>query len=81
MANVNDAQVREWQASNRMDHQIAAAIAIWARGKEKGTSLPSDAEFERGLDFVASPSSYTRAKNLLAGLGVLSTGSGPYNVA
>ena len=81
MASASDAQVSEWQASNRMDHQIAAVIAIWARGKERGTSLPSDAEFERALDFVPSSSSYTRAKNLLARLGVLGTGNGPYYVA
>jgi hypothetical protein len=81
VANASDAQVREWQASSRMDHQIAAAIAIWARGKERGTALPPDAEFGRELDFSASPSSYTRAKKLLAGLGVLSTASGPYYVA
>jgi hypothetical protein len=43
MANATDAQVREWQASNRMDHQIAAAIALWARGKEAHATagLPS----------------------------------------
>jgi hypothetical protein len=64
-----------------MDHQIAAVIAIWARGRERGTSLPSNAEFGRELDFVPSPSSYKRAKNLLARVGVLGTGSGPYYVA
>jgi hypothetical protein len=42
MASASDAQVSEWQASNRMDHQIAAVVAIWARGKERGTSLPSN---------------------------------------
>jgi hypothetical protein len=81
MASATDAQISEWQASSRMDHQIAAAIAIWARGKEKGTALPADAEFGRELDFAASPSSYARAKNLLAGLGVLGVGRGPYYVA
>ena len=81
MASASDAQVSEWQASNRMDHQIAAVIAIWARGKERGTSLPSNAEFERELDFVPSPSSYKRAKNLLVRLGVLGTGNGLYYVA
>jgi hypothetical protein len=81
MASASDAQVSEWQASNRMDHQMAASIAIWARGKERGTSLPSNAEFERELDFVPSPSSFTRAKDLLAGLGVLGTGNGPYHAA
>jgi hypothetical protein len=79
MTDASDAQVSEWQASNRMDHQIAAAIAIWARGKETGTALPADAEFGRELDFAASPSSYTRAKNLVAGLGVLN--AGPFYVA
>jgi hypothetical protein len=64
-----------------MDHQIAAVIATWARGKERGTSLPSNADFERELDFVPSPSSYQRAKNLLARLGVLGAGNGPYYVA
>jgi hypothetical protein len=81
MASASDAQVSEWQASNRMDHQIAAVIATWARGKERGTSLPSNAEFGRELDFVPSPSSYKRAKNLLVRLGVLGTGNGPYYVA
>jgi hypothetical protein len=81
MACASDAQVSEWQASNRMDHQIAAVIAIWARGKERGTSLPANAEFERQLDFVASPSSFKRAKDLLVRSGVLTRNGGPYQVA
>jgi hypothetical protein len=80
-ASTNDAQIREWQASHRIDHQIAAAIALWAKGKETGTVLPADTEFGRDLDFAASPSSYRRAKNLLAELGVLGTGHRPYYVA
>jgi hypothetical protein len=59
----------------------SAVIAIWAQGKETGTSLPSNAEFERELDLVPSPSSYKRAKNLLVRLGALGTGNGPYYVA
>jgi DNA-binding GntR family transcriptional regulator len=81
MASASDAQVSGWQASTRMDHQIAAVIAIWARGKEKGTSLPSNAELERKLDFVPSPSTYRRAKNLLVQAGVLGRGDGSYYVA
>lgn len=81
MVSASDAQVSEWQASNRMDHQIAAVIAIWARDKERGTSLPTDAEFERELDFVPSSGSCKRAKNLLARLGILGTDSGLYYVA
>jgi hypothetical protein len=34
MASATDAQVSEWQASGRVDHQIAAVIAIWTQGKE-----------------------------------------------
>jgi hypothetical protein len=81
MASASDAQVSEWQASTRMDHQIAAVIARWARDKEKGTALPPNAEFERELDFVPSSSSYTRAKKLLVRVGVLGSGDGPYYVA
>jgi hypothetical protein len=44
-------------------------------GQGKGISLPSNAEFERELDFVPGPTSYKRAKNLLVRLGVLGTGT------
>jgi len=81
MASVSDAQVSEWQASHRMDHQIAAVIAKWARGKERGTALPTRADFARELDFVPSATSYTRAKNLLVRSGVLARNNGRYQVA
>jgi hypothetical protein len=81
MASASDAQVSEWQASARMHHQIAAVIAIWARGKERGTSLPPNAAFERELDFVPSPSTHRRAKKLLVRVGVLGSGDGLYYVA
>ena len=81
MAGVTDAQVREWKASTRMDHRIAAAIAAWAGGQEHGTVLPDNGVFGRQLGIEASPSTYWRAKRLLARHGLLASGDGPYHVA
>ena len=67
MASASDAQVSEWQASNRMDHQIAAVIAIWAPGKERGTSLPSNAEFGRELDLVPSQAATSEPRTSWSG--------------
>jgi hypothetical protein len=75
-----DTQIAEWGSSSRMDHQIAAVIATWARGKERGTVLPSNDELACELDFAASASSYRQAKRFLASQGVLSSNDGPYCV-
>jgi hypothetical protein len=78
---VTDAQVAAWRASGKTYQVIAAEIAVWARGKERGTVLPDDQVFGRQLDIDTSPSTYRRAKMLLAAEGVLSTSDGPFQVA
>jgi hypothetical protein len=75
-----DAQVRSWLGSGKQYQIIAAGIANWATGKERGTALPDDDEIGRRLDFVASDSTYRRAKVFLVTQGVL-LHEGSYEVA
>ncbi|MCW2930960.1 MAG: hypothetical protein JWM19_1922 [Actinomycetia bacterium] len=70
-------QVSSWRATGYPYKLIAAAIAEWAAGKERGTVLPDD-EFFR---IEASASTYKRAKRFLATQGVLETSDGPFQVA
>jgi hypothetical protein len=76
-----DAQVGAWRASGKTYQVIAAEIAVWARGKERGTVLPDDQVFGRQLNIDTSPSTYRRAKMFLVAQGVLSTSDGPFQVA
>jgi len=76
-----DAQVSAWRASGKTYQVIAAEIALWARGKERGTVLPDNQVFGRKLNIDPSPSTYRRAKMLLVRQGVLSTSDGPFQVA
>jgi len=78
---LTDAQLSSWRASGKTYQIIAAEIAVWARGKERGTVLPDNVAFGRRLGIEASPSTYKRAKMLLAAQGVLSTSDGPFQVA
>lgn len=78
---VTDAQVSSWRASGKAYQVIAAEIAVWARGRERGTVLPDNEVFGRQLSIDASPSTYRRAKMHLVALGVLSTSDGPFQVA
>jgi hypothetical protein len=78
---ITDAQVSSWRASGKSYQVIAAEIAVWARGKERGTVLPDNEAFGRRLSIDASPSTYRRAKLYLVALGVLSTSDGPFQVA
>ena len=66
-----DAQLRSWLGSGKRYQVIAATIAKWATGKERGTALPDNDEIGRHLDFVASPHTYHRAKRFLVTQGVL----------
>lgn len=45
---------------------LAAEMAEWADGKERGTVLPDNSVFGRDLDVVVGPSTYQRAKRFLA---------------
>jgi hypothetical protein len=72
-----DARVSLWRASGKTYQVIAAEIAVWARGKERGTVLPDNSVF--GIE--ASRSTYQRAKTFLVTNGVLSTKDGPFQVA
>lgn len=71
MTTVTEAQIGEWRASRRRDHQIAAHIASWARGQQKWTPLPPDDELGQDLDFAAAGSTWGRARDILTRLGVL----------
>jgi hypothetical protein len=77
----SEAQLSSWRASGKAYQVIAAEIAVWAQGKERGTVLPDNAVFGRQLSIDASPSTYKRAKMLLVAHGVLSTSDGPFQVA
>src|SRR5258708_22399606 len=72
---VTDAQLRSWRGSGKRYQVIAATIAKWATGKERGTALPDDDEIGRHLDFVASPHTYWRAQGFLVTQGVLAHAS------
>jgi hypothetical protein len=75
-----DVQLRSWLGSGKQYQVIAATIAKWATGKERGTALPDNDEIGRHLDFVASPHTYRRAKVFLVTQGVLAH-EGAYQVA
>jgi hypothetical protein len=70
-------QVKAWRGTGHTYELVAAEIAEWAEGKERGTILPDNEFF--GID--ASVSTYRRAKRFLAVQGVLNTNDGPYQVA
>jgi hypothetical protein len=70
-------QVREWRDTGHTYKLIAAAIAEWADGKERGTVLPDDQSF--GIE--ASGSTHKRAKKFLVTQGVLEINDGPFYVA
>jgi hypothetical protein len=74
-------QVRSWRVPGYPYKLIAAEIAEWVAGKERGTALPDSAEFGRDLDVVVSAGTYQRAKRFLAAQGVLEASGGPYHVA
>jgi hypothetical protein len=78
---IPDAQLRSWRATGYPYKLIAAAIVEWAADKERGTVLPDDAEFGRGLDRVVGPRPFLRAKHLLERHGVLEINEGPFYVA
>jgi hypothetical protein len=70
-------QVRSWRGTGHPYKLIAAAIAEWAAGRERGTVVPDDGFF--GIE--ASGSTYQRAKRFLVEQGVLRTSDGPFQVA
>jgi hypothetical protein len=78
---ISEVQLRSWRATGYPYKLIAAEIAEWAAGKERGTALPDDAEFGRGLDRVVGPRPFLRAKHLLERHGVLEVDDGPFYVA
>lgn len=78
---VNDAQIAEWKATNYPYKMVAAAMAEWARGQDRGTELPANDFFAGDLDIVASASAWKHAKSFLEGIGVLYRNDGPYLVS
>jgi hypothetical protein len=78
---IPEVQLRSWRATGYPYKLIAAAIAEWATGQERGTVLPDDAEFGRDFDRVAGPKPFLRAKHLLVAQGVLEMDDGPFYVA
>lgn len=79
--NATDAQVTSWRGSGKAYQKIAAEIAEWARGQERGSVLPDNEVFGHQADVEASPSTYKRAKQFLVTHGVLETNDGPFYVA
>jgi hypothetical protein len=80
-AEVNDTQIAEWRNDRSPYKRIAAEIAQWARGQDRGTLLPDNGYFAGDLDFVASDQTWNRAKKFLAATGVLYATDGPYRVS
>ena len=78
---VNDAQIAEWRHTGHPYKVIAAAMAEWARGQERGTLLPGNGFFAGDLDIVASASVWKRSRQFLAAVGVLYRNAGPYLVS
>jgi hypothetical protein len=78
---VNEALIAQWAHSRYPYKQIAAAITEWALTQERGADLPANEFFAGDLGVVASGSTWKRAKNFLATVGVLHHGDGPYQVA
>ena len=79
--NTTDAQVTSWRGSGKTYQKIAAEIAEWARGQERGSVLPENEVFGRKADVEASPSTFNRAMQFLVAQGVLETNDGPFYVA
>jgi hypothetical protein len=75
------ARIRSWLGSGKPYQLLAAEIAAWAAGKERGTALPDNSEFGRDLDVTVGPTTYRRAKQFLVAQGVLSADDGAYQVA
>jgi hypothetical protein len=80
-AAISSVQLRSWRATGYPYKLIAAAMAEWAAGQERGTVLPDNDEFARALDRVVGPKPFLRAKHLLERHGVLWSSDGPYMVA
>jgi hypothetical protein len=76
-----DVQVTSWRGSGKTYQKIAAEIAEWARGQERGSVLPENEVFGRKADVEASPNTFNRAKQFLVTQGVLETNDGPFHVA
>ena len=74
-------QVRSWRATGHAYKLIAAEIAEWAQGKERGTAVPDDSALGRDLDVAVSAGTCRRARRFLAAQGVLEARDGPYCVA
>lgn len=74
-------QVRSWRYTGHPYKLIAAEMAEWAAGKERGTALPGDEAFGRDLDITVSRDTYRRARRFLVAQGVLEAGGGPCQVA
>jgi hypothetical protein len=53
-----EARLRSWLGSEKPYQQLAAEIATWAAGKERGKVLPDNSEFGRDLDVAVGPSTY-----------------------
>jgi hypothetical protein len=63
--------IKEWRATGYPYKVIAAEIAEWAAGRERGTVPPDDLYFEMRHGIEASASTYRRAKRFLVTQGVL----------
>lgn len=80
-AEVTPAQIAEWRRTRYPYKLVAAEMADWARFQERGTALPGNEFFAGDLGFVASKSTWVRARTFLATTGVLAPIGGPYTVA
>jgi hypothetical protein len=78
---VNDAQIAEWRHTGHPYKVIAAQIAEWALKQERGTPVPDNDYFAGDLRIMASKSTWTRAKALLADVALIYSNDGPYQVA
>jgi hypothetical protein len=74
---LSDAQLSEWKSGTRTQ-KIAASIAEWAAKQRQYTPLPCDAVIGADLDFVATPTTFAAARNLLVEQGVIAKGDGYY---
>jgi hypothetical protein len=71
---VTEDQIRAWKGSGHPCKLIAAAVAEWAAGKERGTVLPDDGFF--GIE--ASGRTCKRAKTFLVAQGLLEADDAHY---
>lgn len=77
-------KLREWREDGAVYKKIAAMMAEWAAGKERGTVLPGNAFFARDLDVQAVPRTFYAARKLLVREGVLTrlhADGGPFMAA